>query len=111
MSIFWNKKIEFDSIIYTRTKKQKSVGISLILIGFILFIGVLTLIKNSFYFSNLSQQYPIPFIILIVFGIILILFTIIVGSEVNFKLVNAKMKNKKVEIKSTNEGDSVIIEN
>ncbi|OGI65275.1 hypothetical protein A3A95_03495 [Candidatus Nomurabacteria bacterium RIFCSPLOWO2_01_FULL_39_18] len=110
MSLFWNKKVESDKIIYTRTKSQKRFAYLLISIGFLLVIGLPTLIKNSVYFQELSQQFPTLFLSLIFLGFLLLFFVIISVFIVNFKFMSAKMKNKKFQITSTNEGDVVEIE-
>ena len=110
MSIFWNKKIESNKVIYTRTNGQKRLGYLLILISFLLMIGLPTLIKNSNYFQEISRQWPTFFLFLIFLGFALIIFVAIFISTVNFKLANAKRNNKKFQIISTNEGDTVEIE-
>jgi uncharacterized protein YpmS len=73
-------------------------------------IGLPTLIKNSVFFAELSQRWPILFLFFIFLGAALIVFVAIFISTVNFKLANAKRKNKKFQIVSTNEGDTVEIE-
>lgn len=111
MSLFWNKKIESSKVIYTRSKSQKRIGYLLLLIGLLLVFGVPTLIKISIFFTGLSNRWPILFLFLIFIGVAVIAFVAISISTVNFKLAAAKRKNKKFQITSTDEGDTVIIEN
>ncbi len=113
MTMFWNKQTESGRVVYTRTKKQKRVGYTLIILGFVLFIGIPTLIKNISALAAISQSKAWSIILLVLIGLgpALIIFTAIAISSVNFKLASAKRRNKKYQISSNNEGDTVIIEN
>jgi hypothetical protein len=110
MSLFWNKRIESDKIIHTRTNGQKRLAYLLILIGSFLTLGLPILIANNTFFQKLSQQFPTLFLALIFLGPTIIVFVAIFISSVNFKLASAKRKNKNFKIVSTEEGDIVEIE-
>jgi hypothetical protein len=110
MSLFWNKREEPGKVIYTRTKSQKRSIYLFMSVGFLLMIGLPTLITNSVYFQELSQQWSYLFLFFIFLGFLILIFVIISVSIVNFKSIGAKMKNRKIQITSTNEGDTVEIE-
>jgi hypothetical protein len=111
MSLFWDKKIEQDKIIYTRTKRQKRIFIFLMLGGFLLSIGTATLIRNSAYFGELSQKWPIPFLFIIVLGFLIIILSIILGGYLGFRLTLASLQHKKFQTMSNSDNlDTIIIE-
>jgi len=110
MSIFWNKQKEPNRVIYTRTKAQKKRAYILIIVGFLLIIGLPTLIKNISGLSALSSKIPSIFIFLVGLGFVMIIYTAIGVSRANFALFAAKSKNRKFEILSNTDGDTVIIE-
>jgi hypothetical protein len=112
MSLFWNKNIEPGRVIYTRTKGQRRTAYLLMLLGFLLMFGVPTLIINITFSTELLKQWAILVAASIAFlGLILIAFLVIFFNIMYFRITFAKRKNKKVQITSTNEGDTIVIEN
>lgn len=115
MSLFWNKRVESDKVIYTRTKGQKRLFYLLMSIGLLMMIGLPIFGFLLMTGLPITQRLPALFLSLIflggpLLGAALIVFVAIFISTVNFKLANAKRKNKKFQIISTNEGDTVEIE-
>ena len=89
------------------------MGYFLIILGFILFIGLPTLLRNSpSLLSSVSGTsiLSMVFIILIAIGVFVIIITAVGASRTNFALAKAKARGKKFEISSNQDGDRVTIE-
>jgi hypothetical protein len=109
--ILWNKKVEPDKVVYTRSKEQRKSGFIIMVIGLLLFFGTEPLlgviVPNIFNSKLLLVLSFIP----VAVGLVLIIFTLVVVSLVNFKLLGAKLRHKQYQIVSSKDQDSVTILN
>jgi hypothetical protein len=109
MSLFWNKTEDSHYLIYTRTAAQKRLGLSLMLLGLFVFIGLPTLIKNSSSFTEIANRWPVVTIIIIFAGALLIVLVAVFMSEANRQIARARRNKWRVQITSNAEADTVTI--
>lgn len=113
MSFFWNKLEYPDKTVYKRSKSQKRNFYILMVTGWLLFVGVPTLILNIPFFRELARSnlWAAFFLVVIGLGVILIIFSALGAATVNFKLAAAKRKNRQYQIASNGDGDTITIHN
>jgi len=113
MGLFWDKKIESDRTIYTRSKKQKRIFFTLATLGFVVFLGLPGLMLWVHFLGELfvsSLAWAVFFIALRWTGVVLWLAVLIFGG-MHAILMSAQSKKKRTHITYSSEGDTIVIYN